>query len=94
METEQEVLDRFFTNKMPSNLQKKQTVRKVRKPEKSARFDPLSTELKKIWEDQDQAKKEKEEKKREMERRALERKEKKLKQRVTDSLSVIIWFVN
>ena len=44
METEQEVLDRFFTDKTPSNLQKKQTARKVRKPEGSARFDPLSME--------------------------------------------------
>ena len=83
METEQEVLDRFFTDKTPSNLQKKQTARKVRKPEGSARFDPLSMERhgmeewKEIWEDQDQAKKEKEEKKKETERRALERKEKK-----------------
>ena len=71
METEQEVLDRFFTDKTPSNLQKKQTARKVRKPEGSARFDPLSMERhgmeewKEIWEDQDQAKKEKEEKKKE-----------------------------
>ena len=77
METEQEVLDRFFTDKTPSNLQKKQTARKVRKPDGSARFDPLSTEWKEIWEDQDQAKKEKEEKKKETERRAQERKEKK-----------------
>ena len=77
METEQEVLDRFFTDKTPSNLQKKQTARKVRKPEGSARFDPLSAEWREIWEDQDQAKKEKEEKKKETERRALERKEKK-----------------
>ena len=83
METEQEVLDRFFTDKTPSNLQKKQTARKVRKPEGSARFEPLSMERhgmeewKEIWEDQDQAKKEKEEKKKETERRALEIKEKK-----------------
>ena len=77
METEQEILDRFFTDKTPSNLQKKQTARKVRKPDGSARFDPLSTEWKEIWEDQDQAKKEKEEKKKETERRAQERKEKK-----------------
>ena len=78
METEQEVLDRFFTDKTPSNLEKKKTTRKVRKPDGSARFDPLSAEWREIWEDQDQAKKDKEEKKKETERRALERKEKKL----------------
>ena len=80
METEQEVLDRFFTDKTPSNLQKKQTARKVRKPEGSARFDPLSMERhgmeewKEIWEDQDQAKKEKEEKKKEEKRKEKEAK--------------------
>ena len=78
METEQEVLDRFFADKTPSNLEKKKTTRKVRKPDGSARFDPLSPEWREIWEDQDQAKKDKEEKKKETERRALERKEKKL----------------
>ena len=77
---QQEVLDRFFTDKTPSNLQKKQTARKVRKPEGSARFDPLSMERhgmeewKEIWEDQDQAKKEKEEKKKEEKRKEKEAK--------------------
>ena len=78
VETEQEVLDRFFSDKTPSNLQKKQTARKVRKPDGSARFDPLSSEWKEIWQDQEQANKEKEEKKKETERRAQERKEKKI----------------
>ena len=77
METEQEVLDRFFTDKTPSNLEKKKTTRKVKKPEGSARYDPLSPEWKEIWEEQEQEKKDKEEKKKEIERKATERKEKK-----------------
>ena len=79
LESEQEVLERFFIDKTPSNLETKKTTRKVRKPDGSARFDPLSTEWKDIWEDQEKEKKEKEEKKKEAERRALERKEKKKK---------------
>ena len=79
LESEQEVLERFFIDKTPSNLETKKTTRKVRKPDGSARFDPLSTEWKNIWEDQEKEKKEKEEKKKEAERRALERKEKKKK---------------
>ena len=44
LESEQGVLERFFIDKTPSNLETKKTTRKVRKPDGSARFDPLSTE--------------------------------------------------
>lgn len=81
LETEKEVLDRFFVDKMPANLPKKVTARRVRKPDGSARFDPLSKEWKEIWEEQENEKNEKEEKKKETDRRREE------KQREKESLA-------
>ena len=48
LETEKEVLDRYFFDKTLANLPKEKSARKVRKPDGSTRLDPLSPEWKKI----------------------------------------------
>ena len=75
--TDLQVVDGVLQAKVPCNLPKKTTGRNVRKPEGSARFDPLSEEWRQIWVDQENERKEKEDKKKELERKRAEREEMK-----------------
>lgn len=58
METEEEVLSRFFLKKKQSNLPKRVTTRRVRQPKGPARFDPQSLAWRETWEVQESEKKE------------------------------------
>ena len=76
-DTEEEILNTFFTDKTPSNIPKKKTSRQVRKPSGSARFDILSSDWREIWEEQQKEKEANEEKQKEIQRRKVERTEEK-----------------